>query len=268
MYRPNYRPVKKLTLLAITVAITSALVWIRLDKLPADMIIILPITIFIAGIIYLYIGMLLFSMNSKETNFESNYFSLLSQLVFAGLCGYITMLFLVEMDTLEASRSIVQDRFRYIYRYVTVLAVPLWWAQMAKQDGPAIELKDNKNRSVMSIIIALMIIINSYMLTFDRGIEELGEELYDEIEDGENILYIADPPLAMHRLYTLQITTDPGHDRNITAYWADENIDWSSILVENQISWVIITDDTMNYLDENWVVFETRTSHEVYHLVE
>jgi hypothetical protein len=139
---------------------------------------------------------------------------------------------------------------------------------MAKQDGPAIELKDNKNRSVMSIIIALMIIINSYMLTFDRGIEELGEELYDEIEDGENILYIADPPLAMHRLYTLQITTDPGHDRNITAYWADENIDWSSILVENQISWVIITDDTMNYLDENWVVFETRTSHEVYHLVE
>jgi hypothetical protein len=69
-------------------------------------------------------------------------------------------------------------------------------------------------------------------------------------------------------LYTLQITTDPGHDRNITAYWADENIDWSSILVENQISWVIITDDTMNYLDENWVVFETRTSHEVYHLVE
>jgi hypothetical protein len=268
VYRPNYRPVKKLTLLAITVAITSALVWIRLDKLPADMIIILPITIFIAGIIYLYIGMLLFSMNSKETNFESNYFSLLSQLVFAGLCGYITMLFLVEMDTLEASRSIVQDRFRYIYRYVTVLAVPLWWAQMAKQDGPAIELKENKNRSVMSIIIALMIIINSYMLTFDRGIEELGEELYDEIEDGENILYIADPPLAMHRLYTLQITTDPGHDRNITAYWADENIDWSSILVENQISWVIITDDTMNYLDENWVVFETRTSHEVYHLVE
>jgi len=268
VYRPNYRPVKKLTLLAITVAITSALVWIRLDKLPADMIIILPITIFIAGIIYLYIGMLLFSMNSKETNFESNYFSLLSQLVFAGLCGYITMLFLVEMDTLEASRSIVQDRFRYIYRYVTVLAVPLWWAQMAKQDGPAIELKENKNRSVMSIIIALMIIINSYMLTFDRGIEELGEELYDEIEDGENILYIADPPLAMHRLYTLQITTDPGHDRNITAYWADENIDWSSILVENQISWVIITDDTINYLDENWVVFETRTSHEVYHLVE
>ena len=126
----------------------------------------------------------------------------------------------------------------------------------------------HKNRSIMSITIALMIIINSYILTFDRGIEELGEELHDEIEDGENILYIADPPLAMHRLYTLQITTDPSHDRNITAYWADESINWSSILIENQISWVIMTDDTTNYLDESWVVFETETSHDVYHLTE
>lgn len=266
IYRPKYKPVKKITLLAITAVITSILVWIRLDKIPFDMIIILPITIFIAGIIYLYIGVLLFSAKSREGNYESNYLSLLSQLVFAGLCGYITMLLLVEMNTLDTSREIVQDRFRYIYRYVTVLAVPLWWAHMAKQDGVAIELKENKNRSIMSITIALMIIINSYILTFDRGIEELGEELHDEIEDGENILYIADPPLAMHRLYTLQITTDPSHDRNITAYWADESINWSSILIENHISWVIMTDDTTNYLDERWVVFETQTSHDVYHL--
>ncbi|MDP6333395.1 MAG: glycosyltransferase family 39 protein [Candidatus Poseidoniaceae archaeon] len=268
IYRPIYRPVNKITLLAIIATITSVLVWTRLDKIPLDLIIILPITIFIAGIIYLYIGVLLFSATSKKSNAESDYLSLLSQLVFAGLCGYITMLFLVEMNTLDATRDVVQDRFRYIYRYVTVLAVPLWWSQMAKQEGPAIELKENKNRSVMSIMIALMIIINSYILTFDRGIEELGEELHDEIQDGENILYIADPPLAMHRLYTLQITTDPGHDRNITAYWADESINWSSILAENQISWVIITDDTTNYLDDRWIVFETQTSHEVYHLAE
>ena len=268
IYRPGYRPVNKITLLAIIATITSVLVWTRLDKIPLDLIIILPITIFIAGIIYLYIGVLLFSATSKKSNAESDYLSLLSQLVFAGLCGYITMLFLVEMNTLDATREVVQDRFRYIYRYVTVLAVPLWWSQMAKQEGPAIELKENKNRSIMSIMIALMIIINSYILTFDRGIEELGEELHDEIQDGENILYIADPPLAMHRLYTLQITTDPGHDRNITAYWADESINWSSILAENQISWVIITDDTTNYLDDRWIVFETQTSHEVYHLAE
>ena len=268
LYRPKYKPMNNVTLLAVTVAISSILVWMRLGEIPSDLIIILPITIFIGGIIYLYIAVLLFSSNSKQNNYESDYLSLLSQFVFAGLCGYIAMLFLVEMDTLNASRDVVQDRFRYIYRYVTVLAVPLWWAQMAKQKEPVITLKENKNKSLMSIVIALMIIINSYILTFERGIEQLGEELYDEIEDGENILYIADPPLAMHRLYTLQLTTDPGHDRNITAYWADESMNWSSILIENKISWVILTDDTTNYLDERWVIFETETSHDVYHLAE
>lgn len=268
LYRPQYKPMNNITLLAVTVVISSILVWMRLGEIPSDLIIILPITIFIGGIIYLYIAVLLFSSNSKQNNYESDYLSLLSQFVFAGLCGYIAMLFLVEMDTLNASRDVVQDRFRYIYRYVTVLAVPLWWAQMAKQKEPVITLKKNKNKSLMSIVIALMIIINSYILTFERGIEQLGEELYDEIEDGENILYIADPPLAMHRLYTLQLTTDPGHDRNITAYWADESMNWSSILNENQISWVILTDDTTNYLDERWVIFETETSHDVFHLAE
>ena len=268
LYRPEYKPVNNTTLLVITAIISAIFVWFRMGELSSDLVIILPITIFIAGVIYLYIGTLLFSYNSSQSNTESNYLSLLSQLVFAGLCGYITMLFLVEMETLEASREVVQNRFRYIYRYVTVLAVPLWWAQMAKQKEPAIELKNNKNRSVMSLAIALMIIINGYILTFDRGIEQLGEELYDEIEDGENILYIADPPLAMHRLYTLQITTDPGHDRNITAYWADESINWTSILEESQISWVIMTDETTNYLDDRWVVFETKTSHDVYYLPE
>ena len=268
LYRPRYKPVNNITLLAITVVISVILVWTRLGEIPSDLIIILPITIFIAGIVYLYIAVLLFTSNSKQNSYESDYLSLLSQFVFAGLCGYIAMLFLVEMDTLNASREIVQDRFSYIYRYVTVLAVPLWWAQMAKQKEPAIKLKENKNKSLMSIVIALMIIINSYILTFERGIEQLGEELYDEMEDGENILYIADPPLAMHRLYTLQITTDPGHDRNITAYWADESMNWSSILIENQISWVILTDDTTNYLDERWIIFETETSNDVYHLAE
>ena len=268
LYRPRYKPVNNITLLAITVVISGILVWRRLGEITSDLIIILPITIFIAGIVYLYIAVLLFTSNSKQNSYESDYLSLLSQFVFAGLCGYIAMLFLVEMDTLNASREIVQDRFSYIYRYVTVLAVPLWWAQMAKQKEPAIKLKENKNKSLMSIVIALMIIINSYILTFERGIEQLGEELYDEMEDGENILYIADPPLAMHRLYTLQLTTDPGHDRNITAYWADESMNWSSILIENQISWVILTDDTTNYLDERWIIFETETSHDVYHLAE
>ena len=191
---------------------------------------------------------------------------LISQIIFAGLCGYIVMLLLVEMNTLETTRDVVQDRFRYIYRYVTVLVVPLWWSQMAKDKSCGIQLKENKHRSLMTLAIALMLIINSYILTFDRGIEELGEEMSIEIEDDQNILYIADPPLSMHRLYTLQITIDPHHDRNITAYWANEDKNWSNIIDENSIDWVIFSDESINYLDEDWILFETNTDHEVYYL--
>ena len=191
---------------------------------------------------------------------------LISQIIFAGLCGYIVMLLLVEMNTLETTRDVVQDRFRYIYRYVTVLVVPLWWSQMAKDKSCGIQLKENKHRSLMTLAIALMLIINSYILTFDRGIEELGEEMSIEIEDDQNILYIADPPLSMHRLYTLQITIDPHHDRNITAYWANEDKNWSNIIDENNIDWVIFSDESINYLDEDWILFETNTDHEVYYL--
>ena len=266
LYRPSFKPLKIPILIAVTIISTIILVWLRLGEIPFDAIPTLLITMVVAGIIYLYLGGLLFSSGSKQSNSESDYLQFLSQMVFAVLCGYIVMLFLVEMKTLDSPREIVQQRFRYIYRYVTVLIIPLWWSQMAKQKQPSLQITNNKNRSVMTLVIALMLIINCYILTIDRGIEKLGQEINEDIEDDENILYIADAPLAMHRLYTLQITIDPEHDRNITGFWAEESIDWSSILIENNISWIIITDYSSVELDENWLEFKTDTDHLVYHL--
>ncbi len=266
LYRPSFKPLRLPYLIALTIIATCVMVWFRLDEIPFDTIPVLALTIVIAGIIYLYIAGLLFSKKSVDSNFESNYLQLLSQVVFAVLCGYIVMLLLVEMRTLESTREIVQQRFKYIYRYVTVLVVPLWWAQMAKEKQPALYIIDNKHRSLMTLSIALMLIINCYILTLDRGIERLGQEINEDIEDGENILYIADAPLAMHRLYTLQMTIDPEHDRNITGFWAEESIDWSQILVENDISWIIISEYSIVELSDSWQEFSTERDYVVYHL--
>tara|TARA_B100001113_G_scaffold346848_1_gene338343 strand:+ start:217 stop:945 length:729 start_codon:yes stop_codon:yes gene_type:complete len=241
-------------------------VWHRLGEITLDLAFILPVTIFISGIIYLYIGGLLFASNSTRANSESDLLMLISQLIFAGLCGYIVMLLLVEMNTLETTRETVQNRFRYIYRYVTVLVVPLWWSQMAKDENSEIQLTENKQRSLMTLAIALMLIINGYLLTFERGLEKVGEDISDEIEDNQNILYIADPPLSMHRLYTLQLTIDPHHDRNITAFWVNEDINWTELIEQNSIDWVIFSDNSTNYLDENWVSYEIDADYEVFYL--
>tara|TARA_B100000900_G_scaffold194406_1_gene164420 strand:- start:3854 stop:5281 length:1428 start_codon:yes stop_codon:yes gene_type:complete len=266
LHKPKYKPVSIPILIIITTLISIVLVWHRLGEVTLDLAFILPVTIFISGIIYLYIGGLLFASNSTRANSESDLLMLISQLIFAGLCGYIVMLLLVEMNTLETTRETVQNRFRYIYRYVTVLVVPLWWSQMAKDENSEIQLKENKQRSLMTLAIALMLIINGYLLTFDRGLEKVGEDISEEIEDNQNILYIADPPLSMHRLYTLQLTIDPHHDRNITAFWVNEDINWTELIEQNSIDWVIFSDNSTNYLDENWVSYEIDADYEVFYL--
>ena len=87
----------------------------------------------------------------------------------------------------------------------------------------------------------------------------------DEVEVGDNILYVSEPYHAMHRLYTLQITVDPEHDREITGYWADYEYNWSHILEDSDIDWVIFTDDWQSYLDDSWTEFDTETDYLIYH---
>ena len=93
----------------------------------------------------------------------------------------------------------------------------------------------------------------------------VGEEISDELEEGDNILYVSEPYHAMHRLYTLQITVDPDHDREITGYWADYEYNWSHILEDSDIDWVIFTDDWQSYLDDSWTEFDTDTDYLIYH---
>ena len=70
----------------------------------------------------------------------------------------------------------------------------------------------------------------------------------------------------MHRLYTLQLTIDPHHDRNITAFWVNEDINWTELIEQNSIDWVIFSDNSTNYLDENWVSYEIDADYEVFYL--
>ena len=62
------------------------------------------------------------------------------------------------------------------------------------------------------------------------------------------------------------MTIDPEHDRNITGFWAEESIDWSYILVENDISWIIISEYSIVELSDSWQEFSTERDYVVYHL--
>jgi hypothetical protein len=222
-------------------------------------------TLFVGGFIYVFVATLFFSSQSDNRTEESNLLLLLSQVGFIGLVAYIVMLLEVEKSSLGISASLTADQFSYIFRYMTVLIVPLWWSFLTRSETEKISFKENPSRNAMIFAIILILFLNSTMLNTTKGMEYIGEEISDEVEVGDNILYVSEPYHAMHRLYTLQITVDPEHDREITGYWADYQYNWSHILDDSEIDWVIFTGDWQSYLDDTWAEFETDTDYRIYH---
>ena len=222
-------------------------------------------TLFVGGFIYVFVATLFFSSQSDNRTEESNLLLLLSQVGFIGLVAYIVMLLEVEKSSLGISASLTADQFSYIFRYMTVLIVPLWWSFLTRSETEKISFKENPSRNAMIFAIILILFLNSTMLNTTKGMEYIGEEISDEVEVGDNILYVSEPYHAMHRLYTLQITVDPEHDREITGCWADYQYNWSHLLDDSEIDWVIFTGDWQSYLDDTWAEFETDTDYLIYH---
>ena len=261
----NIKPLKIPALLAGCLLFSLLMTWFRTDSITVDTIYFLFRTLFVGGLIYVIMATLLFSANYQEKSAESDFLLLLCQLVFIAITGYIVMLLEVEKISLGVSASLTAEQFSYIFRYLTVLVVPLWWSYLARSKQNEITLLDNPRRYAMVYAIILILLLNATMLQTTRGMEYVGEEIADSIEEGDNILYISEPYHAMHRLYTLQISVDPNHDRNITGYWADYTYNWSHIVTDSQIDWVIFTDDWQSYLDDDWTEFDTDTDYIVYH---
>ncbi|MCH1480758.1 MAG: hypothetical protein L7T81_00805, partial [Candidatus Poseidoniaceae archaeon] len=222
-------------------------------------------TLFVGGFIYVFVATLFFSSQSDKESEESNLLLLLTQIGFIGLVAYIVMLLEVEKSSLGISASLTADQYSYIFRYLTVLIVPLWWSFLTRSEAEKITFFENPSRNAMVYAIILILFLNSTMLNTTKGMEYIGEEIFDEVEEGDNILYVSEPYHAMHRLYTLQITVDPEHDRDITGYWAGYQYNWSHILDDSDIDWVIFTGDWQSYLDGNWTEFDTDTDYLIYH---
>ena len=141
----------------------------------------------------------------------------------------------------------------------------MWWSYFLRSKDHKLTVNDNPSRFAMAFALLIMVSLNVSMLNTTGGMEAVGKEIADEVETGDNILYVSEPYHAMHRLYTLQITVDPDHDRQVRGYWADSGYNWSGLIEEHEITWVIFTDEWDSYLDDDWTIFETNTDYLVFH---
>ena len=215
------------------------------------------------GFIFIYAGMGLFirkyDYNNKITLLQ------LSSIICSGvIIGWIAAMWMVEAISLDISFfELWPESFRHNPRYASLLIIPLWWFWM-ERDEMGISIQPEKSREFLLIgAILIMLVLNSYHLatTGTRGMEVIGEELSNQIEKDDHILFVAPAPLAMHRLYSMQLTLDPNSDSDILAHWRVDSGDWiTEIDGCNEslqgVEWIIFDFRVDTEINENWDDFE------------
>ena len=140
---------------------------------------------FIGGFIFIYAGMCLF-IRRREENTKLTVTQLSSLVCCGVLIGWIAAIWMVEAIALEMSFfELWPESFRHNPRYASLLLVPMWWAWMERSpEENVIQPESNKSTLFVGAIL-LMLVFNSYHLatTGTRGMEVIGEELSDEMED-------------------------------------------------------------------------------------
>jgi hypothetical protein len=228
---------------------------------------------FIGYFIFVYCGMLLFTkQDGIETN-ESISISRGSSMIAACLVGWIAALWVTEASALEANFFDIIYSFRNNPRYLSLLIIPLWYSRLLRTDS--IGLSIEKNRNILVATICLLLVINASVLvaTGERGTEVVGVHLGDEIGEGEDILFIANTPLSMQRMYSVKFAMDPDSDGDNLGFWRHNSSDWHTELLEcdvlKDVNWIINYPTGQAIAPEGWIEVEFDGSDRVdenYHL--
>tara|TARA_A200000113_G_scaffold151575_1_gene136550 strand:+ start:2003 stop:3502 length:1500 start_codon:yes stop_codon:yes gene_type:complete len=108
-------------------------------------------------------------------------------------------------------------------RYLTALMFPLVLLVHRSMKGKEIAL-------VRPLVLALILVLPLSMLAGIHGqtmwTDDAAKSFSDDLENGDDFLYIDDEALAMHWLYTFRLELDPDGERNITGHWRAPESNW------------------------------------------
>jgi hypothetical protein len=208
---------------------------------------------FIGCFIFIYCGMLMFANKEGESNEISTIVQRGSLMAMACLTGWIAALWVTEASVLQSSFFEIIYSFRNNPRYLSLLFIPLWYSHLLKSNSNGLSFE--KKRAALVIAISAMLLINILVLsvTFgERGTQIIGTHLNKEIEDDDDILFISDSQLPMHRMYSIHLTLDPESDGNNIAFWRASDSNWIGEL-----------SDCNEFADINWIIIDPPGNIEV-----
>jgi len=227
---------------------------------------IIPALIFsyIAAGIFLYCAVLLGRAPPKMRNSNSLMIQNGTYLVMAGLIGWVAGLWVSESYFADVSLVDTIYTLRNNPRYLTLLFTPLLFTRLLNDESYELISKENKNIAYSFIII--MILTNVAILSYtvgERGTQIIGQQLNGEIEDQQDILFISDSELPMHRMYSMHITLDPESDDSNLAIWRTSDSGWEDELQDceelSNVYWIVVDYTGIDSIPENWQSVEIDT---------
>ena len=188
---------------------------------------------FIGYFIFVHCGMLLFSKDDGIDTDESRLIAKGSSLVAASLIGWIAALWVTEAVALETGFFDIVRSFRNNPRYLSLLIIPFWYSRMLKSESKGLAIR-GPGRNMIVAAVCFMLLVNAAVLasTGERGTEVIGAQLGDDIDEGEDIIFIANSPLSVHRMYSIKFAMDSDSDGDNLGFWRHNDTDWHNELLE------------------------------------
>ena len=140
-------------------------------------------------------------------------------------------------------------------RYISMLIGPIFLLiHQMNRLHPEMKTFDKPGNKAKSLSIALLLILPISFVTAVHGqtmwTDEAGEYLADNMQEGEDFLFIHESTLGMHWLYTFHTEVNPDDSKNITGHWRAPESGWLEELIsQEQIS------NRGNLSQVKWIVF-------------
>ncbi|MEL0101446.1 MAG: hypothetical protein VW862_07085 [Euryarchaeota archaeon] len=180
------------------------------------------------------------------------------------MIGWVAGLWVSEAYFADSGIFEILFTLRNNPRYLTLLFIPLIFIRFLNDESYS--LISEENQKLAYSFIAIMIVINLAIFSVtvgERGTQIIGNQLNGEIAEGEDILFISDSDLAMHRMYTMHITLDPDSDKSNLAIWRTTDSGWELELTEcedlKEIAWIVVDYTGIDTIPDGWESVEIET---------
>ena len=169
---------------------------------------------------------------------------------------YIAALWTYESKLWEADWPWMMGTMGNNGRYISMLMVPTFFMiYRIHQIDPNTVTPFTAKKKTKSMLLGICLIIPLSLLTAIHGqtmwTDDAAEILSQNMDDGEDFLFVHDATLVMHYLYTFHSEIDEVYSRDITGHWRDPNSEWEIELFSEEewsnrgnlsgIRWIVLS---------------------------